>query len=96
MRKRRRLRTDRIAIMAVLLLLLIFACRRGYQVYELHRQISEAEVTKQELLQEKADLEGRKAALEGRKAALEDRSVIERKARDDLGMVKPGEVPYVR
>lgn len=89
MRKRRRLRTDRIAIMAVLLLLLIFACRWGYQVYELHRQISEAEVTKQELLQEKADLEERKAALE-------DRSVIERKARDDLGMVKPGEVPYVR
>lgn len=89
MRKSRRLRTDRIAIMAVLLLLLIFACRRGYQVYELHRQISEAEVTKQELLQEKADLEEQKAALE-------DRSVIERKARDDLGMVKPGEVPYVR
>lgn len=36
------------------------------------------------------------AELEARKKELQDPAVIERKARDDLGMVKPGELPYVK
>ena len=41
-------------------------------------------------------LEEEKENLETQKEDLEDPSKLEKKARDELGLVKPGEVPYVK
>lgn len=49
-----------------------------------------------ELVQEKARLEQEKENLETQKEDLQDPSKLEKKARDELGLVKPGEVPYVK
>ncbi len=89
MRKRSRFSLWRFAAAAAAAALFIFLCGKLYTIYEYQQQIAEAEATRQELLREKSDLEARKKELQ-------DPAVIERKARDDLGMVKPGEVPYVR
>lgn len=89
MRRRSRYSLWRILFWGLVIVVAVAFCRKLYLIYELNGQIAEAEETRQELLQEKSDLEHRKEALS-------DPEVIERKARDDLGMVKPGEVPYVR
>ena len=49
-----------------------------------------------ELVKEKARLEEEKENLETQKEDLDDPSKLEKKARDELGLVKPGEVPYVK
>jgi len=49
-----------------------------------------------ELYQERDRLTKEKEELEIKKKDLEDPAKLEKKARDDLGLVKPGEVPYVR
>ena len=49
-----------------------------------------------ELVEEKDRLEEEKENLETQKEDLEDPSKLEKKARDELGLVKPGEVPYVK
>lgn len=48
-----------------------------------------------ELYQERDRLLKEKEDLETKKADLEDPAKLEKKARDELGLVKPGEVPYV-
>ncbi len=62
---------------------------RGYDMYRMEQQIAEAEKTRDALLQEKE-------RLQKETEDLQDPHEIERKARDDLGMVRPGEVPYVK
>lgn len=88
-RRRRRPKWLRLFLFFIIVLSVLFLGRKAYDYYELRCQISEAEQIRQELQEEKADLEKRKQELN-------DPAVIERKARDDLGMVKPGEVPYVK
>lgn len=89
MHKVRRFRTGRILAAAATILLLAFVIRSGYSIWMLREEIAAEEVKKQELMKENAELEARKKELQ-------DPAVIERKARDDLGMVKPGELPYVK
>ncbi len=89
MHKVRRFRTGRILAAAAAILLLAFVIRSGYSIWVLREEIAAEEVKKQELMKENAELEARKKELQ-------DPAVIERKARDDLGMVKPGELPYVK
>lgn len=89
MHKVRRFRTGRILAAAAAILLLAFVIRSGYSIWMLREEIVAEEVKKQELMKENAELEARKKELQ-------DPAVIERKARDDLGMVKPGELPYVK
>ena len=89
MHKVRRFRTGRILAAAAAILLLAFVIRSGYSIWMLREEIAAEEVKKQELMKEHAELEARKKELQ-------DPAVIERKARDDLGMVKPGELPYVK
>lgn len=89
MHKVRRFRTGRILAAAAAILLLAFVIRSGYSIWMLREEIAAEEVKKQELMKENAELEARKKELQ-------DPVVIERKARDDLGMVKPGELPYVK
>lgn len=61
----------------------------GYHLYQIKAQ-------EQTLMQEKQKLLEERQQLEEQKAALNSKEVIEKKAREDLGMVKPGEVPYVK
>ena len=89
MHKVRRFRTGRILAAAAAILLLAFVIRSGYSIWVLREEIAAEEVKKQALMKENAELEARKKELQ-------DPAVIERKARDDLGMVKPGELPYVK
>lgn len=89
MHKVRRFRMGRILAAAAAILLLAFVIRSGYSIWVLREEIAAEEVKKQELMKENAELEARKKELQ-------DPAVIERKARDDLGMVKPGELPYVK
>lgn len=88
-KRKKRMSLIRWAAVIVGLVILVIAFQRMYSLYELHCQIREAEIRKEELLKENAELKERIEELN-------DPAVIERKARDDLGMVKPGEVPYVR
>lgn len=88
-KRKKRVPLIRWAALIVGLVILVIAFQRMYSLYELHCQIREAEIRKEELLKENAELKERIEELN-------DPAVIERKARDDLGMVKPGEVPYVR
>ena len=63
--------------------------RNAYHYYEIRQQEAI-------LLEEKAQLETERAELENKKQSLQDAGALEKKARDELGLVKPGEVPYVR
>lgn len=88
-RKKKSLGLPRLLLFFLLILSLLFLGRKGYEWYGLHAQIEEAKATRQELLEEKQQLEEKKEQLN-------DPDVIEKKARDELGLVKPGEVPYVK
>ena len=48
------------------------------------------------LLEEKERLSKEKAELAKKREDLKDDGQLEKKARQELGLVKPGEVPYVR
>lgn len=89
MNKRKRTHGARIIFYFILAMALAAGCFRGYDMYRMERQITEAKQARDELLQEKE-------SLQKQAEALQDPREIERKARDDLGMVKPGEVPYVK
>lgn len=88
-RRRKQPKVVRLFLFFIIFLSFLFLCRKGYDYYELHRQIQEAETIRQQLIEDQQNLEERKKELN-------DPAVIERKARDDLGMVKPGELPYVK
>ena len=78
------------ALCLVMLLLSILICMESaYRFYNLQLQ-------ENLLLEEKARLTEERNTLEQKKEDLEDPAKLEKKARDELGLVKPGEVPYVR
>jgi cell division protein FtsB len=72
---------------------LIIYC--GYLIICQHSQLSaiarETENTKARLEEANKD----KAALLEERTRLNDRSYIEKLAREDLGLVKPGEAPFI-
>ncbi|WP_337740995.1 FtsB family cell division protein [Allisonella histaminiformans] len=76
------------SIAIVILLFILILAPRVYQVYELNEQITQAELRKEQLVKEKQELDMKKKELN-------DSRVIEDKARHELGLVKPSEVPYV-
>ncbi|ETJ41116.1 Septum formation initiator, partial [human gut metagenome] len=51
---------------------------------------------KQHIEQQLQELKQRNEELEQEKAKLQDPKTIEGVAREELGLVKPGEVPYVK
>ena len=81
-------RPYKVSIAIVILLFILILAPRVYQVYELHEQITQAELRKEQLVKEKQELDMKKKELN-------DSRVIEDKARHELGLVKPSEVPYV-
>ena len=77
-------------IFAIVSLITIYTVvQNGYHYVQIKRQ----EI---ELIQEKERLINEKQELENKKQDLEDPAKLEKKARDELGLVKPGEVPYVK
>ena len=78
----------KVSIAIVILLFILILAPRVYQVYELHEQITQAELRTEQLVKENQELDMKKKELN-------DSRVIEDKARHELGLVKPSEVPYV-
>lgn len=79
----------RVFCLLIVLISIFITAKSVYHYYELKQQ----EVY---LLQERNRLIKEKEILETKKKDLEDPEKLEQKARDELGLVKPGEVPYVR
>ena len=63
----------------------------GYSMYHFY----EIKVQEARLTEEKKHLLEMQEALQEKKKDLEDPSVIEKKAREDLGLVKEREIPYI-
>lgn len=64
----------------------------GYSMYHFY----EIKVQEARLTEEKKHLLEMQEALQEKKKDLEDPSVIEKKAREDLGLVKEREIPYIQ
>ncbi|WP_251424275.1 FtsB family cell division protein [Veillonella agrestimuris] len=96
---RKRIRRDRKkrdqAIAAVWIkrgLVIIMVFFLGFQAYQLAAIYHE----KQQIEQQLQELRMQNDKLEEEKAKLQDPQAIEALAREELGLVKPGEVPYVK
>ncbi|MDY6085081.1 MAG: cell division protein FtsL [Dialister sp.] len=78
-------------LIAVLCLFLgaILMVQNVYYFYQLKQQ-------EMALIQERDKLLSEKQELEEKKESLQQDETVEKKARDELGLVKSGEVPYVR
>jgi len=64
----------------------------GYSMYHFY----EIKVQEARLTEEKKHLLEMQEALQEKKKDLEDPSVIEKKAREELGLVKEREIPYIK
>lgn len=73
----------------MVLLSLYIVLHSGYHFYQIRQQETL-------LLEEKERLSKEKAELSKKREDLKDDGQLEKKARQELGLVKPGEVPYVR
>lgn len=78
----------RIIFVVVTLITAFVLVQSVYHYVQVRQQEAELYQERDRLLKEKEDLETKKADLE-------DPAKLEKKARDELGLVKPGEVPYV-
>ncbi len=76
-------------LVVIIILCLGILFRNGYHYYQIRQQEAV-------LMEEKAKLSQERAELENKKQSLQDEVELEKRARDELGLVKPGEVPYVR
>ena len=73
----------------VFILFAIVLVQQVYTIYSLYQE-------KQQLEQQLQELKKENESLSEQKKLLEDDKHIEGVAREELGLVKPGEVPYVR
>ena len=76
---------DRIAVTVMVMLLL----GQAYRLVAIYQE-------KQHIEQQLQELQQKNDELEQEKAKLQDPKNIENVAREQLGLVKPGEVPYVK
>lgn len=96
---RKRIRRDKkkrdqaIAIMwvkrSIVFFMVLFLCFQAYQLVAIYHE-------KQQIEQQLYELRMQNDKLEEEKAKLQDPQAIEQLAREELGLVKPGEVPYVK
>lgn len=73
----------------ICILFALVLVQQVYTIYNLHQE-------KQQLEQQLQELKKENESLSEQKKLLEDDTHIEGVAREELGLVKPGEVPYVR
>ena len=79
----------KIFLLLAALAALWYIADNSYKIWHMRQEISEAEQKRTELLDEQKKLEAEKEKWQ-------DPKEIERKARENLGMVKEGEIPYVK
>ena len=79
----------RIIFVVVTLITAIVVVQNAYHYIKIRQQEAQLFLERDKMAQESQ-------YLETKKEELEDPAKLEKKARDDLGLVKPGEVPYVR
>ena len=77
----------KIAVIIVLILGTLILGERGYSLYQLHEEM-------QHTLQQEQGLWDENERLKQRKDSLNDKEEVARQAREQFGLVKPGEVPY--
>ena len=89
--RRREKKTGGRSVVKIVLAVILFVVI-GMKTYELY-EISEKH---RELQLQLEQIREKNTRLEEEKAALETPERIEQIARDELGLVKPGEIPYVK
>ena len=77
---------------AVVILLLIFLC--GMQLSAMHEKIADAEGQRDTLTSQLADRKQENASLEAALKKADDPEYLQQLARDQLGMVSPGEKDF--
>ncbi len=77
----------KIAVIIVLILGTIVLVDNGYSLYRVHEAM-------QHTLQQEQSLRDENERLKQRKESLNDNEEVARQAREQFGLVKPGEVPY--
>ena len=82
----------RVLFVIVVLLSLYIVLHSGYHFYQIRQQETLLLEEKERLSKEKAELAKKREDLKD----LKDDGQLEKTARQELGLVKPGEVPYVR
>ncbi len=77
----------KIIVIIVLFLGGFFLVNRAYNLYQIHEEM-------QHILQQEQELRNENERLRQRKDGLNDNEEVARQAREQFGLVKPGEVPY--
>lgn len=86
-RRRRRLNWQRLLVVAFTLYTLVTLVRQEAVIWRLRHDINE-------IKQKTAQLQTENASLTAKKARLESSGYVETTARGQLGLVRPGEIPY--
>lgn len=73
----------------IIVLVVVFLGIKAWEYYELHQEMIRVE-------QQQQQLEAEQRALEAEKAKYNNPKAVEKEAREQLGLVKPNEVPYIR
>ncbi len=90
--RRKQRQVIRYTTVGAVIVAVIFFCILIVQGYEMMQIYQEQQHVHQQLEQ----LQQRNKELEAEKAKLSDPKYIESVARDELGLVRPGEVPYIK
>lgn len=77
------------ALVGIVVFLVASLLWQGYQWHKLNTELTHLQQELVELKQQNQELQAEKEKLQNPKA-------IEERAREELGLVKPGEVPYVK
>ncbi len=87
-RRRYRIRWFRVLVLLTAAYFLYLAVGQQFELYTIHRETA--------FLQERiAELEQANKSLTTEKSQLSSPNYVEKIAREQLGLVKPGEVPYI-
>ncbi len=77
----------KIIVIAILIVGTFVLVRDAYSLYQVHEAM-------QHILQQEQELRNENERLRQRKEGLNDNEEVARQAREQFGLVKPGEVPY--
>lgn len=88
-KKRNGLSAYQIVVVVMLFVGSIILIDKGYELWMLHADMEQT-------LQQEAELEKEQALLQQRKDQLNNPTEVAEEARQQFGLVKPGEIPYKR
>ncbi|KMO85880.1 septum formation initiator [Megasphaera cerevisiae DSM 20462] len=88
-RKKTAITLYRSFILIILILGGVFLCSKIYELWRIHEDMNLT-------VQQKQELSGENQKLKQQKDTLSDADEIAERAREQFGLVKPGEIPYKR